>query len=136
MAELAPETVGKKSVKLLSCLCNQMNCSPPGSYAFGILQARILVTVIIPFSRASFQPRNWTQVSCIASRFFTTRATRDSEEFHIIQELSEKVTSLPGRETENCWICTKYKTPSAFTYEEQDVWFNQYQRRILWKGNP
>ena len=54
MAELAPETVGKKSVKLLSCLCNQMNCSPPGSYAFGILQARILATVIIPFSRASF----------------------------------------------------------------------------------
>ena len=36
-----------------SCLtlCNPMNCSPPGSSVHGILQARILEWVAMPFSR-------------------------------------------------------------------------------------
>ena len=34
---------------------------------YGILQARILDWVAIPFSMGSFQPRDWTQVSHIAS---------------------------------------------------------------------
>ena len=38
---------------------------------YGILQARILKWVAIPFSRGSSWPRNQTQVSCIADRFFT-----------------------------------------------------------------
>ena len=33
---------------------------------YGILQARILELVAVPFSRVSFQPRDWTQVSHIA----------------------------------------------------------------------
>ena len=41
-----------------------------------ILQARILEWVAIPFLRGSSQPRNWTQVSHIASRFFTSWAIR------------------------------------------------------------
>ena len=32
----------------------------------------------IPFSKGSSQPRNWTQVSCIAGRFFTIWATREA----------------------------------------------------------
>ena len=41
-----------------SCLtlCNPMGCSLPGSFIHGILQARILEWVAIPFSRASSQP--------------------------------------------------------------------------------
>ena len=37
----------------LSCpiLCDPMDCSPPGSSVHGVLQARILVWVAIPFSR-------------------------------------------------------------------------------------
>ena len=38
----------------------------------GILQARILEWVASPFSRGSSQPRDQTQVSCIAGRFFTS----------------------------------------------------------------
>ena len=55
-----------------SCLilCNPMNCSPPGSSVPGIIQARILEWVTIPFSRGSSQPRDQTQV-CFADRFFT-----------------------------------------------------------------
>ena len=51
-----------------SCLtvCNPMVCSPPGPFAHGILQTRILEWVVIPFSRVSSQPRNWTRVSCIS----------------------------------------------------------------------
>ena len=39
-----------------SCLtlCDTMDCSPPGSSVHGILQARILEWVAIPFSRGSF----------------------------------------------------------------------------------
>ena len=52
-------------------LCDAMDCSLPGSSVHGIFQARILEWVAIPFSRRSSQPRNQTQVSCIAGRFFT-----------------------------------------------------------------
>ena len=53
-------------VKLLkSCptLCNPMDCSPPGSSVYEIVQARILEWVVMPFFRGSFQPRDWTCIS-------------------------------------------------------------------------
>ena len=46
--------------------------------ALGILQARILEWVAVPFSRGSSQPRNRTQVSRIAGVFFTSWATREA----------------------------------------------------------
>ena len=72
-----------KKVKVLvaqSCptLCDPMDCSPPSSSVHGILQARILEWVAIPFSKGSSWPRIRTWVSCIASRFFIIWATRDS----------------------------------------------------------
>ena len=55
-----------------SCLtlCDPMNCSPPGSSVPGISQARILEWVAISSSRGPSQPRDWTQVSYIAGRWF------------------------------------------------------------------
>ena len=47
-------------------------CDPMDYTVYGILQARILEWVAFPFSRASSQPRDQTQVSCIAGRFFTS----------------------------------------------------------------
>ena len=44
----------------------------------GILQARILEWVAIPFSKGSSQPRDLTQVSLIAGGFFTSWATREA----------------------------------------------------------
>ena len=52
-----------------------------GSFVHGILQARILEWVAISFSRGSSQPRDWTQVSWIAGRFFTIWATWEAEEY-------------------------------------------------------
>ena len=40
-------------------------CNPMGYTVHGILQARILEWVAIPFSRGSSQPRNGTHDSCI-----------------------------------------------------------------------
>ena len=53
-------------------------CHPMDSSVHGIFQARILRQVAIPFSRGSSQPRDWTQASCIAGRFFTVWATREA----------------------------------------------------------
>ena len=47
---------------------------------YGILQARMLEWGAFPFSRGSSQPRDATQVSCIAGRFFTSWATREAHE--------------------------------------------------------
>ena len=53
-----------------SCLtfCDPMD--PPSSSVHGILQARILEWVAVPFAKRSSQLGDLTQVSCIAGRFF------------------------------------------------------------------
>ena len=49
-----------------------MDCRQPGFSVHGIVHASVLEWVVMPCSRGSSQPRDWTQVSCIADRFFTT----------------------------------------------------------------
>ena len=73
-----------------SCLtlCNPMNYSPLGSSVQGILQARILEWVVIPFSRGASQTRDWTWASCVAGRFFTIWATREALEPYIHERYS------------------------------------------------
>ena len=58
-------------------LCDPMDCSPPGSSVHEILQAIILEQATIPFFRGSSWPRDWTQLSPIAGRFFTLWATQE-----------------------------------------------------------
>ena len=71
-----------KVLVIQSCptLCNSMDCNPPGSTVHGILQARILEWVAIPFSR------DRTQVSCIAGRFFTVWATSEAHQFSSVAQ--------------------------------------------------
>ena len=52
-------------------LCDPVDSGLPGSSVCGILQAIILESVAIPSSRGSSQRRDWTQVSLIASGFYT-----------------------------------------------------------------
>ena len=68
----------KKKLVTHSCLTlwNPLDCSLPGFSVHGILQIRILEWVAFPFSRGSSWPRDWTLVSHVAGRFFTTWATR------------------------------------------------------------
>ena len=53
-------------LSLQSCpaLWDPMNCSPPGPSAHGILRARILEWVAMPFSRGFSWARDWTLVLC------------------------------------------------------------------------
>ena len=67
-----------KVTQLCPTLCDPMDCSLPGSSVHGILQARILEWLAIPFSRGSSWPRDRTQVSHIVGRFFTVWTTREA----------------------------------------------------------
>ena len=70
---IAAATKWRESEVAQSCLtlCDPMDGSLSGSTVHGILQARVLERAAIPFSRESSQPRDRTQVSCIAGRRFT-----------------------------------------------------------------
>ena len=64
-----------------SCSVVSDSLWPMDCIVHGILQARILVQVAFPFSRGSSQPRDRTQVSRIAGRFYTRWATRVAQEY-------------------------------------------------------
>ena len=61
--------------KSLSCVC--LFRDPLDYRVLGILRARILEWVAIPFSMGFSQPRDRTQVSHNAGRFFTSQAIRE-----------------------------------------------------------
>ena len=63
--------------QLCPTLCDPMDCSPLGSSVHGILQARTLEWVALPFSRDSCWPRYWTGASCVADGFYTDWVTRN-----------------------------------------------------------
>ena len=72
-----PSTIAEKVVAVQSLSRVQLFVTPwtkePGRLqSMGILQARILELIAMVFSRASSQPRDRTQVSQIAGRFFTS----------------------------------------------------------------
>ena len=70
-----------KVAQLCPTLCDLMTVARQAPLAMGILQARILEWVAMPFSRGSSQPRDQTQVSRIAGGFFTDEATREAQEY-------------------------------------------------------
>ena len=76
--ELAFDSKSKSESQLYLTLCDPMDYR-----VHGILQARILRWVAFPFPRGSSQPRDRTQVSCTAGRFFTSWAiSKDSNLNH------------------------------------------------------
>ena len=84
---VSPRKYSWSEVKVTqSCLtlCDPMICT-----VHGILQPRILGWVAFPFSRGSSQPRDWTEVSCTAGRFFTIWAIRETPQILISAYNSE-----------------------------------------------
>ena len=59
------------SLSVMSDSATSGTVAHQASLSMGIIQARILEWVAFPFSRGSSQPRDRTQVSHIAGRFFT-----------------------------------------------------------------
>ena len=66
-----------KSLSHLQLFATPWTVTCQALLSMGLVQARILEWVAIPFSRGCFQPSNQTQVSHIVSRFFTSWATRE-----------------------------------------------------------
>ena len=64
--------------QLCQTLCDPMDCSPPGFSVHGILQARILEGVAIPFSRRSSWPRDQPWSPALQADFFAIEATREA----------------------------------------------------------
>jgi len=60
-----------------------VDCSLPRASVCGILQARILEWVAMPFSRGSSRPRDQTWVLHIAGRFFTIWVTTEARKEYI-----------------------------------------------------
>ena len=74
------ESDATERLHFLLCMEVKSESSLPGSSVHGIFQARVLEWVAISFSRGSPRPRDQTQVSCIAGRFFAIWATREARE--------------------------------------------------------
>ena len=89
-------TLKMKVLVCWSCvtLCDPMDCSLLGSSVHGILQARILEWVAIPFSRGSSQHRDQIRVSCISGSFFTNWATKEAKSSHESESRSVVSNSL------------------------------------------
>ena len=82
--------------QLCLTLCGSTDCSLPGSFVCGIPQSRILEWVAIPFSKGYSLPKDQTQVSCIAGRFFTIWTTNTPNSFihWIINSFTQKIAQV------------------------------------------
>ena len=76
---LTAEPSRKPKVKVKGAQSCPILCDLTDYTVHGILQARILEWVAVPFFRGSSQPRVWTQVSSIARGFFTSWATGEAQ---------------------------------------------------------
>ena len=82
----------------------------------GILQARILVWVSLSFSRGSSQPRDWSWVSCIVGRFFTTELPSNL----LLKELDSVLDMLLHK--------PKVTETSTKTHPQRNLFLNDSQK--------
>ena len=99
--------------------CDPLGCNPPGSSVHGIFQARILEWAAISSSRGSSQPRDRTQVSYIAGRFFYHLSHESSgfnkHQFSSVQSLSRV------RLFEKLWTVAR-QAPLSMGFSRQQYW--------------
>ena len=70
--------------QLCLTLWDPMDCNLSDSSVHGILQTRMLEWIAISFFRGSSWHRDWSQVSCIAGRYFTIWATDEAQNLALI----------------------------------------------------
>ena len=138
-----------------------MACSPPGCSVHGILQARTLEWVAIPFSRGIFLTRGWTHISCTgrqilyhwatweapsviyqgpimcqtSSRILTTTLRGGCCCPHFTDEVTKawKALWLPQGPTDNKWQSQNSETSSFFPLNpyEAGCWVTPGHSRFL-----
>ena len=117
------------SLQLCLTLCDALDYSPPGSSVHGILQARILEWVAIPFSRGSSWPRDQTQVSHIAGKFFTVWAVGKCH-------LALCFYITPGKYTDfnlNCLSCPRDRISRTLrSFSGSFLHFDGNKRNLEW----
>ena len=110
---------------------------------YGILQARILEWVAIPFSRGSSQPRDWTWVSCIAGRVFTFWATREAQiwfnmcwnkfiklSIFLISYLKKKLRNLSISVSLSAWKISSLKMTTRKHLSKGDFGSGVYHKKV------
>ena len=83
------------------CLCDPMDCSPPGASVHGDSPGKNTRVDLHAPSRESSQPRDRTQVSCIAGTFFTVWATRAAQIY--CTSIKKKKEHYKKRERNGMW---------------------------------
>ena len=118
-----------KSAQSCLIVCHPLDCT-----VHGIFQVRKLEWVSIPFSRRFSQPRNWSEVLCIAGGFFSCWATREAQVYHTI------IHSSQGKESSICQRMNTHKrcifkihikdvySKYTYTHTEWNV-FHPWERR-------
>ena len=76
------DLIGKSVEYTVICcvvaFCDPMDCSQRGSRVHGVSQVRILGWVAFSITRASSQPSDWTQVSCVGRWVLFPWTTREA----------------------------------------------------------
>ena len=97
------------------------------------VQARILEWVAFPFSRISSQPRDQTQISCIAGGFFTSWATGKPKNTGVgsLVENHRNKTSDWDEDFLEAWCIL-----STALYSSDPEWHNCVPGRVLGDSRP
>ena len=104
-----------KSLQSCLIICNPLDYTPPGSFVHGILQARTLEWVAIPFSGASSLPRDQifnSYISCIGRQVNTNLLRSCCERGHPSSRLSawnlllheHYIMQVHGLHIANWWV--------------------------------
>ena len=117
-----------------SCMCAQLiqsclslwdaiDCSPPGSSAPGILQARILKWVAMTSFRGSSKPRDQTGISsfpALVGGFFTPSSTREGQSIYSTEQLGRNICTDWASK-----VALGVKNTSAIARDIRDVVWSQ-----------
>ena len=95
---------------------------------------------VIPFYRGSSQPRDWTQVSCTASRFFTIWATREPRSKIWVEvvcletlerNMGESVSETEnGKWKSNALLSRKLLLWVTRTWSAWEIWGGSVENRV------
>ena len=119
------------------CLCNLMDCSPPGSSVHGTFQAGILEWVTISFSKGSSWPRTQSRNSCIGKWDLYHQATWEAL-CHCLDTAVSKVElpcSVGACRLWVWWTCHSSNTWKEGTSQRMPQWEQFPHLPAEWASN-